>query len=113
MTEEAKKPAFMEGTGRLASIARVASATWDWIDARDIDKHVTAQMILGFFMIETVRVVQWGFAFGERWLDMLDRGKVVPGMEVAAVLAAILGPWSLFAGGLIAATTNWYFKARQ
>jgi hypothetical protein len=70
---------------------------WDWIDERDIDKHIVSICIL----YGTVIVTKWGMRYAEMHADK-------SGLEVAAVMAAILAPYM----ALQAAAINYYFRAR-
>lgn len=70
---------------------------WDWVDARDIDKHVVSIAV----MYGTVSLTIWAQKFameGER-----------PGLEVAAIIAAVCAPYM----ALQAAALKWYFDARS
>lgn len=69
---------------------------YDWIDQRQVDKHAVSLVIL----FGTVLVTRWAMHFAENG----DR----PGLEVAAIIAAVNGPYSL----LQAAAIAFYFKAR-
>ena len=86
-----------EDTGFWCVIAQRCSQAWDFVDARDIDKHAVSLAILS----GTVFVTHWAMKFAEHG----DR----PGLEVAAIIAAVLGPYS----ALQAAALSFYFKARQ
>lgn len=70
---------------------------WDWIDERDIDKHIAS---LGIFY-GTVLVTQWAMRYADTHADN-------SGVEVAAVIAAIMAPYM----ALQAAAISFYFKAR-
>jgi len=70
---------------------------WDWIDSRDIDKHVLS---VGIFY-GTVKLSSWAMAFA-----MLHADK--PGIEIAAIIAAVTAPYM----ALQAAAISFYFKAR-
>lgn len=83
--------------GVLCWIAHRFSQLWDFIDKRDIDKHFVAVVLIW----KTLEITQWAFHFAEKVSTQ-------PGMEVAAIIVAILGPWSL----LIGAVVKWYFNAR-
>lgn len=83
--------------GLLCLVALRFSQLWDFIDARDIDKHLVAAVL----MWQTYHVTWWAFAFAEKVATR-------PGLEVAAVIAAVLGPWSL----LVGAAVKFYFSAR-
>lgn len=71
---------------------------WDWIDARDIDKHVVSVAIL----FGTVKVTHWAMAYASAESDK-------SGAEVAMVIAAVVAPYM----ALQAAAIQQYFKARQ
>lgn len=70
---------------------------WDWIDNRDIDKHVISVVV----MWGTVKVTQWAMFYAHLHADK-------PGVEVAAIIAAVLGPYSI----LQAAAIKFYFDSR-
>lgn len=70
---------------------------WDWIDARDIDKHAISLCIL----YGTIHVISWGMKYAEAHSES-------NGLEVAAVIAAVLAPYM----ALQAAAIGFYFKAR-
>lgn len=70
---------------------------YDWIDDRQIDKHAVS---LGVFY-GTVVVTRWSMAYAEAHADKA-------GIEVAAVIAAVLVPYT----ALQAAAISFYFKAR-
>ncbi len=93
--------------------AQRLSEFWDFVDKRDIDKHVTAQVIIWAFLIGTYDMTRWGYTFANNWLQAVKDGKVISGTEVAAVLAAIGGPWSLLVGAVLSIVVNFYFKARR
>lgn len=69
---------------------------WDWIDERDIDKHVVSVVI----MAGTVILSQWAMTFANT--------STREGMEVAAIIAAVCAPYT----ALQAAALKWYFNAR-
>ena len=71
---------------------------WDWIDNRDIDKHVMAWAT--YYV--TIRIVAWAAEFIE---DNPDK----PGLEVAAIVTAVTLPWT----PVQAAVIRWYFEARS
>jgi hypothetical protein len=74
------------------------SQIWDWIDKRDIDKHVLS---LGVFY-GTIKVTEWAMTFANAHADR-------PGLEVAAVVAAVGAPYM----ALQAAAIKFYFDARS
>lgn len=70
---------------------------WDWIDERDIDKHGISLFILAGTWVVTT----WAMRFAENG----DR----PGLEIAAIIAAVTAPYM----ALQAAAIAFYFKARH
>lgn len=74
-----------------------ASDLWDFIDRRDIDKHAISVAVL----FGTVKVTQWAMGFVENHPD-------VDPLHAAAVIAAVLGPYTALQGAAI----KWYFDAR-
>jgi len=83
--------------GLLCRIALRAGQFWDFIDKRDIDKHLVS---LGIFY-GTIKLTTWGITFAERLIDK-------PGLEVAAIIGAVLAPYM----ALQAAAIKFYFDAR-
>lgn len=86
-----------DDTGPLCWIAMRCSQAWDWIDKRDIDKHLVSLAIL----YGTVDVMKWATDFAESHAER-------PGLEIAAILAAVLAPYM----ALQAAAIGFYFRAR-
>jgi hypothetical protein len=70
---------------------------WDWIDKRDIDKHV---LTMGIFW-GTVKLTSWAMAFTSQHPDK-------PGIELAAIIAAVTAPYM----ALQAAAIKFYFESR-
>lgn len=89
MTEEARRSTD-SWAGRF-------SAFFDWVDERDVDKHAVSVIILS----GTIQLTLWAEHFAENG----NR----PGLEVAAIIAAVFAPYMV----LQTAAINWYFKARQ
>ena len=83
--------------GMLCMIALRASQFWDWIDKRSIDKHVVS---LGI-MVGTIITTSWGMRFAET--------STRPGLEVAAIIAAVLAPYMALQGAAI----GFYFTQRK
>lgn len=75
-------------------IAVALSAFWDWVDKRDIDKHVMSWAVFAV----TVCLLVWSCHFA------INSPR--NGTDVAAILAAVWGPWNL----VQAAVVNWYFQ---
>lgn len=71
--------------------------SWDWIDKRQIDAYAVSLVIL----YGTVDIMRWAMHFAETG----NR----PGLEVAAIVGAITGPYSI----LQAAAIKFLFDARQ
>jgi len=86
-----------EDKGWLCWVAGRASECWDWIDKRDIDKHAVSLAILS----GTVFITHWAMQYAENG----NR----PGIEVAAIIAAVSAPYM----ALQAAAIAFYFRARQ
>ncbi len=76
---------------------RALASLWDWIDKRDIDKHL---LTLGIFW-GTAKLTTWAMAFAATHADK-------PGMEIAAIIAAVTGPYM----ALQAAAIKFYFESR-
>lgn len=85
-----------EDQGWLCWVAARASQFWNFIDARDIDKHFVSLAIL----YGTTQVTAWSMRFAEHG----DR----PGIEIAAIIGAVAAPYM----ALQAAAVSFYFKAR-
>lgn len=83
--------------GAFCWLARRASEMWEFIDNRQIDAHIVAAVII----FATLDITAWAM----RYAETADR----PGLEVAAVIGAVMVPW----GGLQAAVIKWYFEARK
>jgi len=76
---------------------RHAGRLWDWIDKRDIDKHVVTIYIL------------WGTKVLTDWAMVFAVTNATrPGLEVAAIIAAVTGPYM----ALQAAAIKYYFESR-
>lgn len=84
--------------GPLCWLALRAGQFWDFIDKRQIDAHVYSCAIL----YGTVKITEWCMEYAS-----LMHGR--PGLEVAAVIGAILAPWS----ALQAAAIKFLFDARS
>lgn len=69
---------------------------WDFVDHRDIDKHIVSVAI----MYGTVNVTHWAMWFAQN--------STLTGVERAAVIAAVSAPYM----ALQAAALSFYFKAR-
>ena len=70
---------------------------WDWIDKRDIDKHM---LTFGIFW-GTVKLTEWAMVFA-------NANPTRSGVEVAAVIAAVTAPYM----ALQAAAIKFYFESR-
>lgn len=73
------------------------SVLWDWIDKRDIDKHVVSGLVLWM----TFRITDWALHYTMNHPEK-------SGLEIAAVLGAVMIPWS----GLQTAVIKFFFDAR-
>lgn len=83
--------------GPLCWLALRAGQFWDFVDARDIDKHAVSVAV----MAGTMKITSWAMLYA-------DHADGKPGLEVAAILGAVLAPWM----ALQAAAVKWYFDAR-
>ena len=83
--------------GRWCRIALRASQLWDFIDERDIDKHLMAwaTFYVTYFLLNWVLNFVWVYP---------DK----PGLEVAAIVGSVLLPWTPVQGAVI----RWYFESR-
>lgn len=77
-------------------IRRLTQA-WDWIDKRDIDKHLVTMAILW----GTVKLTEWAMVFASHNADK-------PGIEIAAIIASVTAPYM----ALQAAAIKFYFESR-
>ena len=84
--------------GPLCWIALRAAELWDWIDKRDIDKHMVAMVIL----FGTTKVLSWAMHFAETH-------ERLSGLEMAAILGAVLAPYMALQGAAI----KFYFDSRD
>jgi hypothetical protein len=82
--------------GWLCWIAARLSQAWDWIDKRDIDKHVVSLAIL----YGSTLILDWAMKFAEHG----NR----PGLEIAAIIAAVTAPYM----ALQTAAIKFYFDSR-
>jgi hypothetical protein len=83
--------------GLLCWVALRFADLWDWIDKRDIDKH----LVTVFIMFGTWKLTEWAMGYA-----MSQHMKT--GVEVAAIIAAVTAPYM----ALQAAAIAFYFKAR-
>lgn len=71
---------------------------WDWFDRRQIDRHLAS---IAIFAV-TWKLTEWAMAFAGSHPEK-------PGLEIAAIIAALTGPWSLAQ----AAALKFYFDSRD
>lgn len=83
--------------GPLCWLAARASQGWDWIDKRQIDNHIVAAITIW----GTIRITEWAMTF-------TDMHPEKPGLEIAAIIGAIMVPWA----ALQTAVVKFYFDAR-
>lgn len=73
-----------------AQTARKATTTlWDWAEKRKIAAHA----VMAVAITLTIRIVEWV-------MDFPYDNVSYTGMEVAAIQAAVLGPWGLMQGAM-------------
>lgn len=83
--------------GWLCHLALRTSQLWDFVDRRQADAH----LITVFTLWVSYNITTWAMHFaahGER-----------PGIEVAAIIGAIAGPWALLQGAIV----KFVFEARK
>ena len=85
-----------EDKGWLCIVALRASQFFDWIDKRQID----AQAVSAIILYGSIKITAWAMDFAHTG----DR----PGLEVAAIIAAVVTPWS----ALQAAAIKFIFETR-
>jgi len=85
-----------EDQGWARTVAQSVSHMWDWVDKRQIDVTMASALILyGSF-----KILDWSLEYAARG----DR----PGLEVAAIIAAVAAPWNI----MQAAALKFIFEAR-
>lgn len=70
---------------------------WDWIDRRDIDKHLLTMAVFW----GTAKLTEWAMVFAATHAAK-------PGLEIAAIIAAVTTPYM----ALQAAAIKYYFESR-
>jgi hypothetical protein len=73
-----------------AGARRATSTLWDWAEKRKVAAHV----VMAVAVTLTIRIVEWVLDFP------YDAVGTYTGMEVAAIQAAVLGPWGLMQGAM-------------
>ena len=71
---------------------------WDFIDNRAIDKHVASICIFSV----TWKLTEWAMTYATTNADKF-------GVEIAAIIAALTGPWTIAQ----AAALKFYFDSRD
>lgn len=97
----ALKPALhrrADDIGWMCVAAQRLREFWDWIDKRQIDAYAISLAIL----FGTVRITDWA-------MDFVDNHPDVDGLKAAAIMAAVMAPWSALQG----AALKFLFEARQ
>lgn len=87
-----------EDMGWLCVVAHRAADFWDFIDKRQIDAYAVS----GIILFGTIKITDWAMKF-------IDLHPDKPGLEVAAIISAIMVPWSTLQG----AAVKFLFDARQ
>ena len=95
MSEE---PHRRRGDNFLCWMAERGSQLFDWIDKRQID----AWAVLTFSLAMTWIVLDWAMDFADNHADK-------EGLQIAAILGAVIAPWVTMQGALI----KFYFDARK
>jgi hypothetical protein len=100
-------------SGWLCLVALRGSQFWEWVDNRDVDKHLAAWGIIGFLLHGTWQLRNWGTDFLDRWLAAEQSGHMIQGSEVALAVGAVLAPWATVLSVVIPLVLSNYFRARQ
>lgn len=87
-----------EDKGWVAIVGAHASQLWDWIDKRQIDAYVVSVIIL----YGTVEIMRWAMLYA-------DAHHVKSGLEIAAIIAAVVMPYTALQGAAI----KFLFEARK
>ena len=83
--------------GFWCAVARRFSDFWDFVDERQIDVHLMSWATFA----GTAWIINWATHFVAHHPDK-------PGIEVAAIIAAVMVPWTPVQAAVVA----WYFRAR-
>lgn len=95
-----KKPFHRRRTDSvIGALVKSGAATWDFIDRRQIDKHI----VTWFIIVGTVNLTLWAKDFASLFFTT---GK--SGADIALIIGAVTAPWSL----VQAAALAFYFRAR-
>lgn len=81
----------------MANVVQFLSSAWDFIDKRQIDKHLTACAVFSV----TIKLLFWSVHFAST--------STRPGADIAEIIGAIWAPWNI----VQAAVIGWYFNARS
>lgn len=110
MTEELRRAS--DPGNKWLLVVHGFTKLWDFIDNRDIDKHLTAIVLLAFIIIGTFHITGWAMDSYSYWTALLQAGRAVPGSDVALVIAAVVAPWSLIVSTVTPFLLSFYFKSR-
>lgn len=75
---------------------RYLTQAWDWIDRRDIDKHMVCWAV--FYGL--IKITSWAIWFANT--------SARPGLDVAAVIGAVTAPYTMLMGAVV----KFYFESR-
>lgn len=98
MVDKKKMKRRASDGGFMCVLALRMADFWTWVDRRQIDAYAVSCIIL----YGTISITNWAMSFVDKHPDK-------PGLEVAAIIGAVMVPWS----GLQAACVKWLFEARQ
>lgn len=87
-----------EDTSRWCVAAQRLREFWDFVDKRQIDAYAISLAILS----GTVIITDWA-------MDFVDAHPDIDGLKAAAIMAAVMGPWTALQGAAI----KFLFEARQ
>ena len=86
------------GDGFWCVVAQRCRDVWDWIDKRDIDKHVASWAVFYATWHIVTEIIKY-----------IQANPAKSGVEIGAIVAALMVPWSSLQGFAL----KWYFEARS
>ena len=97
ITQELDQHRRQADKGWLCWVALRFADAWDWVDDRDIDKHLMAWATFSATVYMLFWCMEYAWAHPEK-----------PGLEIGLIIAALLTPWTPVQGAVI----KWYFASR-
>jgi len=79
-----------QGIEARQGIVKVASRTlWAWVEQH----HIDSLAVIGVTLWLTVRVIEWAMEYADLHYD-------IAGLQVAAIIGAVLTPWGIMQAAL-------------